>query len=296
MTIPIRKYTCVNPIGCVEKNKAVLWASAEKLRSNLEASDYKHIVLGLIGLKYVVEFGIKNGIIVDKSVLWSEILNEYNGKNIGTGINNSIITLETDNEKLNGIFPRVYDDADIDQEKLFSLFGIFHDHFTFDSQSESDSFGEVYEYFLGKFAEAEGRRGGEYFTPREVVELMVKCLSPESQSSIYDPCCGSGGIFVQCDSTYNTEKAMKFYGQEAVGTTWRICKMNMTVRGLDVDLGQNCADTFTNDIHRDDKFDYIITNPPFNLKEWGGPFSDERWCLGTPSKRNANSTHYPSLE
>ena len=282
------RYTTTNPHSIVAVNKSVLWESAERLRSNLEASDYKHIVLGLIGLKFTIEFGEKSGLKINPAISWTQIFKDYNRKEIGVGLNNSIEILENENPSLKDVFPRVYEDPDLDQKKLFHLVETFDREFVFNDDSESDTFGEVYEYFLGKFAEVEGRRGGEFFTPREVVELMLKCIRPKPQSSIYDPCCGSGGMFVRSHESYGLNNKLEFYGQEAVGTTWRLCKMNMIVRGLQVNIGERCADTFSNNVHNGKKFDYVFTNPPFNLKEWGGPFDDERWFIGKPSKGNAN--------
>ena len=298
-------------IGFEEK----LWAMADKLRGSMDASEYKHVVLGLLFLKYVSdsfeelydqlkeeewadpedkdEYLAENIFWVPKEARWSHIKENAKKPEIGQIIDEAMIAIEKENESLRGVLPKNFARPDLDKARL----GETIDMFSFrvgDKESRSkDVLGRVYEYFLGKFASAEGKGGGEFYTPMSVVKLLVEMLEPY-KGRVYDPCCGSGGMFVQSEKFVEEHQGklgdIAVYGQESNPTTWKLAKMNLAIRGIDANLGSQNADTFHNDLHKRLKADYILANPPFNISDWGGERlqDDLRWKYGTPPNGNAN--------
>lgn len=298
-------------IGFEEK----LWAMADKLRGSMDASEYKHVVLGLLFLKYVSdsfeelydqlkeeewadpedkdEYLAENIFWVPKEARWSHIKENAKKPEIGQIIDEAMIAIEKENESLRGVLPKNFARPDLDKTRL----GETIDMFSFrvgDKESRSkDVLGRVYEYFLGKFASAEGKGGGEFYTPMSVVKLLVEMLEPY-KGRVYDPCCGSGGMFVQSENFVEEHQGklgdIAVYGQESNPTTWKLAKMNLAIRGIDANLGAQNADTFHNDLHKRLKADYILANPPFNISDWGGERlqDDLRWKFGTPPPGNAN--------
>ncbi|WP_147535629.1 type I restriction-modification system subunit M [Bacillus marasmi] len=298
-------------IGFEEK----LWSMADKLRGSMDASEYKNVVLGLLFLKYVSdsfeekydelakdeyadpedkdEYLAENIFWVPKEARWSYIKDNAKKPEIGQLIDKAMIAIEKENSSLQGVLPKNYARPALDKMRL----GETVDLFSFkvgDADSRSkDVLGRVYEYFLSKFASAEGKGGGEFYTPSSVVRLLVEMLQPY-KGRIYDPCCGSGGMFVQSEKFVEEHQGrlgdIAVYGQESNPTTWRLCKMNLAIRGIDGNIGSHNADTFLNDLHKGLKADYILANPPFNIKDWGGEklSEDVRWQFGVPPIGNAN--------
>ncbi|MFD1037788.1 type I restriction-modification system subunit M [Virgibacillus byunsanensis] len=298
-------------IGYEEK----LWQMADKLRGSMDSSEYKHVVLGLLFLKYVSdafeekyvelendeyadpedqdEYLAENIFWVPKEARWAHIKENAKQPNIGQVIDDAMIAIEKNNESLRGVLPKDYARQALDKTRL----GETIDLFSFkvgDAESRSqDVLGRVYEYFLSKFASAEGKNGGEFYTPNSVVKLLVEMLEPY-KGRVYDPCCGSGGMFVQSEKFVDEHQGrlgdIAVYGQEFNATTWKLCKMNLAIRGIDGNIGEFNADTFHNDLHKGLKADYILANPPFNVSDWGGDKlrEDVRWQFGTPPVGNAN--------
>lgn len=296
-----------------------LWATADKMRNNMDPAEYKHVVLGLIFLKYIsdsfeeVYKQIKadpdyyegqeedKDAYVGESVFWvpKEARWEYLKSNakkpeIGKMIDDAMVAIEKDNATLKGVLSKNYARPDLDKVRLGELIDLVGTIGLGDKESRSkDVLGRVYEYFLGRFASAEGKGGGEFFTPQCVVKLLVEMLEP-FKGRVYDPCCGSGGMFVQSERFAEAHGGSKHdisvYGQESNPTTWRLCKMNLAIRGIEGNLGPHNADTFHNDLHKDLKADYILANPPFNISDWGGERlkDDVRWKYGVPPAGNAN--------
>lgn len=292
-----------------------LWAMADKLRGSMDASEYKHVVLGLLFLKYVSdsfeelydqlkeeewaepedkdEYLAENIFWVPKEARWFHIKENAKKPEIGQIIDEAMIAIERENESLRGVLPKNFARPELDKTRL----GETIDMFSFrvgDKESRSkDVLGRVYEYFLGKFARAEGKGGGEFYTPMTVVKLLVEMLEPY-KGRVYDPCCGSGGMFVQSEKFVEEHQGklgdIAVYGQESNPTTWKLAKMNLAIRGIDANLGSKNADTFHNDLHKRLKADYILANPPFNISDWGGERlqDDLRWKYGTPPNGNAN--------
>ncbi|MFA6098309.1 MAG: class I SAM-dependent DNA methyltransferase [Patescibacteria group bacterium] len=299
--------------------EATLWAAADKMRNNMDPGEYKHVVLGLIFIKYISDAfeEIYNKIKADpdhyegqeedrdaytsESVFWvpQDARWEYLKSNakkpeIGKLVDDAMVAIEKDNPSLKGVLPKSYARPDLDKVRLGELIDLISTIGLGDKESRSkDILGGVYEYFLGRFASAEGKGGGEYFTPKSVVKLLVEMLEPY-KGRVYDPCCGSGGMFVQSEKFVETHGGSRhdlaIYGQESNPTTWRLCKMNLAIRGIEGDLGPHNADTFHNDLHKELKADYILANPPFNISDWGGERlkDDVRWSLGVPPAGNAN--------
>jgi len=260
--------------------KATLWKAAEKLRGSLSASQYKDVVLGLVFLKRASDSH------------WNFLVDNVKADNIGRLVDDAMGAVMTANPALAGMLPRLYEN--LDQRRLGELvhmlngapFDPSHGH------RARDLMGEVYEYFLGNFARAEGRRGGEFFTPPSVVRVIVEVLEPSS-GRVYDPCCGSGGMFVQtgdfiAEHDGDTAK-VTIFGQESVEQTWRMAKMNLAVHGIDdKGLGTRWGDTFVLDRHAGVQMDYVMANPPFNIKDWARDVRDPRWRFGVPPAANAN--------
>ncbi len=295
-----------------------LWSAADKMRNNMDPAEYKHVVLGLIFLKYISDaftemrevfiaeegydgmeedkdaYTGENVFWVPKEARWDYLKANAKKPEIGKMIDDAMIAIEKDNPSLKGVLAKNYARPDLDKVRLGELIDLMSTIGLGDKESRSkDVLGRVYEYFLGRFAGAEGKGGGEFFTPQSVVKLLVEMLEPY-KGRIYDPCCGSGGMFVQSEKFVEAHGGNKhdlaIYGQESNPTTWRLCKMNLAIRGIDGNLGSQNADTFHNDLHKDLKADFILANPPFNISDWGGERlkDDVRWKHGVPPAGNAN--------
>lgn len=296
-----------------------LWATADKMRNNMDPAEYKHVVLGLIFLKYISDSfdEVYNKIISDpdhydgqeedtdaylaenvfwvpKEARWEHLKASAKKPEIGKILDDAMISIEKDNPDLRGVLSKNYARPELDKMRLGELIDLIGTIGLGDKESRSkDVLGRVYEYFLGRFASAEGKGGGEFFTPQSVVKLLVEMIEPY-KGRIYDPCCGSGGMFVQSEKFIESHGGnthdLAIYGQESNPTTWRLCKMNLAIRGIAGNLGSHNADTFHNDLHKDLKADFILANPPFNISDWGGDRlrDDVRWKYGAPSVGNAN--------
>lgn len=297
--------------------EAELFKAADKLRGNMEPSDYKHVALGLIFLKYISDafeskhteilaseypedaeerdmYTAENIFWVPQEARWSYLKDNAKLPTIGTLIDDAMRAIEKDNESLKGVLPKDYARPALNKIMLGELIDLFSNiNLNENGDSSKDVLGRVYEYFLGQFAGAEGKRGGEFYTPRSVVRVLVEMLEPYS-GRVYDPCCGSGGMFVQSE-TFMREHGGRLgdiavYGQESNYTTWRLAKMNLAVRGIDSDIRWNNEGSFHKDELRDERFDFILANPPFNVSDWGGDKlrEDGRWKYGIPPVGNAN--------
>ncbi|MCZ2903246.1 type I restriction-modification system subunit M [Burkholderia thailandensis] len=296
--------------------EAELFKAADKLRGNMEPSDYKHVALGLIFLKYISdafeakhkallaedaqaaedkdEYLADNVFWVPKEARWSHLQANAKLPTIGTLIDDAMRAIEKDNESLKGVLPKDYARPALNKVMLGELIDLISGiALNEDGDRSKDILGRVYEYFLGQFAGAEGKRGGEFYTPRSVVRVLVEMLEPYS-GRVYDPCCGSGGMFVQSEKFVQEHGGrvgdIAIYGQESNYTTWRLAKMNLAVRGIDSDIRWNNEGSFHKDELRDLKADYVLANPPFNISDWGGDRlrEDVRWKFGVPPVGNAN--------
>ena len=296
--------------------EADLFKAADKLRGNMEPSDYKHVALGLIFLKYISdafeakhkallaedaqaaedkdEYLADNVFWVPKEARWSHLQAGAKLPSIGTLIDDAMRAIEKDNESLKGVLPKDYARPALNKVMLGELIDLISGIALGEEGDRSkDILGRVYEYFLSQFAGAEGKRGGEFYTPRSVVRVLVEMLEPYS-GRVYDPCCGSGGMFVQSEKFVHEHGGrigdIAIYGQESNYTTWRLAKMNLAVRGIDSDIRWNNEGSFHKDELRDLKADYILANPPFNISDWGGDRlrEDVRWKFGAPPVGNAN--------
>ncbi|MBX3245551.1 MAG: SAM-dependent DNA methyltransferase [Myxococcales bacterium] len=295
-----------------------LWQAADKLRGSMDASEYKHVVLGLIFLKYVSDaFEQRRAEVLADEFADAEDRDEYEGKNvfwvppearwehlrgrakspeIGVLIDAAMDAIERENKTLRGTLPKDYARPAVDKTRLGELLDLLSDVALVDENKDhrsTDLLGRVYEYFLGRFASAEGRGGGEFYTPQSVVRVLVEMLEPYS-GRVYDPCCGSGGMFVQSEKFVEEHGGKKsdlsIYGQEWNATTWKLAKMNLAIRGIEANLGDQWGDTFREDKHKGLKADYVLANPPFNISDWGGEHlrDDPRWKYGVPPAGNAN--------
>lgn len=293
-----------------------LWQAADKLRSNMDAAEYKHVVLGLIFLKYVSdsftekyeqlkaegygdeedrdEYLADNIFWVPKEARWETIKAHATNPDIGKVIDAAMETIEKENDSLKGVLTKNYARQELDKTRLGELVTLFTNIDVGSSAAqEKDVLGRVYEYFLGKFASAEGKLGGEFYTPSCVVRTLVEMIEP-FDGQIYDPCCGSGGMFCQSARFVKEHQGnirdISIFGQESNPTTWKLAKMNLAIRGLEANLGQHNADTFHDDLHKTLKANYILANPPFNVSDWGGERlqDDIRWKYGIPPAGNAN--------
>lgn len=292
-----------------------LWASANKMRGKMDASEYKHVVLPLVFLKYISdsfedlhanlvsrgrnpeirdEYIAKGVFWVPEKARWSGIVRQATDPSIGIVIDDAMEAIERDNPELRNVLPKNFGNSDLSSRVLgevVTLFGNLPSFGDEDARSK-DVIGRVYEYFIGKFAEAEKKGGGEFYTPRSVVRLMVEMLQPY-QGRIYDGCCGSGGMFIQSlkfMEAHSGRVNAAVYGQEANPTTWRLAKMNLAIRRIDANLSDGDYDTMLNDQFPDLRADYAIVNPPFNIKDWGynSLQNDPRWMYGVPPEKNAN--------
>ena len=308
-----------------------LWQAADKMRGHMDPAEYKHVVLGLIFLKYISdafeerrkqletqvsepssEYYIKEeparyGVIEDrdeylsenifwvpKEARWSYLQANAKQPSIGKLVDDAMIAIEKENPKLKGVLPKDYARPTLDKHTLGELIDLIGTIGLGDAESRSkDILGRVYEYFLGRFASAEGKGGGEFYTPQSVVKILVEIIEPY-RGRVYDPCCGSGGMFVQSEKFVEAHGGRKrdisIYGQESNPTTWRLCNMNLAIRGIDCNIGSHHADSFRQDIHKDLKADYMLANPPFNVSDWKGELlrEDVRWKYGMPPVSNAN--------
>ena len=296
--------------------EAQLWSTADKLRGNMEPSDYKHVALGLIFLKYISdafeakraellkeeladaedpeEYLAENVFWVPKEARWSHLQAKAKQPTIGKVIDDAMLAIEARNASLKGVLPKDYARPALNKVMLGELIDLVSGIGMAEEADRSrDILGRVYEYFLGSFAGAEGKRGGEFYTPRSVVRLLVEMLEPY-KGRVYDPCCGSGGMFVQSEKFVEEHGGrigdIAIYGQESNYTTWRLAKMNLAVRGIDADIRWNNEGSFHKDELQDLKADYILANPPFNISDWGGDRlrEDTRWKFGAPPVGNAN--------
>jgi type I restriction enzyme M protein len=297
--------------------EAELWQAADKLRGHLDAADYKSVVLGLIFLKYVSDmfeqvrarveaeglddpedrdvYLAERVFWVPKEARWKSLQDNAKQESIGNLIDAAMESIEKDNPTLKGMLPGNYGRATLDKRRLGDLVDLVSNKINFaDEESrKQDTLGRVYEYFLSQFASQEGRKGGEFYTPRSVVRVLVEMLAPY-KGRVFDPCCGSGGMFVQSEKFVEAHGGrigdLSVYGQESNPNTFKLAKMNLAIRGIEGDLGKQPADSFHNDQHPDLKADYILANPPFNMSDWGGDSlrEDKRWKYGAPPVGNAN--------
>jgi type I restriction enzyme M protein len=308
-----------------------LWKAADKMRSNMDAAEYKHIVLGLIFLKYISdafeekrvlliketsdpksnlytlkdkdrdfivedkdEYAAENIFFVPKKARWPYLQTNAKQPNIGKLIDDAMDEIEKLNPTLKGVLPKNYARQSLDKQRLGELIDLIGTIGLGDKENRSkDILGRVYEYFLGQFADAEGKKGGQFYTPRSIVQLLIQMLEPY-KGRVFDPCCGSGGMFVQSEKFVQAHGGkindISIYGQESNQTTWRLCKMNLAIRGIDSNIAWNNEGSFLNDAHRDLRADFVIANPPFNDSDWKGDQlrDDVRWKFGTPPTGNAN--------
>ena len=303
-----RKKTTDNgaALGFEEK----LWLAADKLRGSMDASEYKHVVLGLVFLKYISdafeehrakllgqagadpedrdEYRADNVFWVPTEARWTGLQAKAKQAAVGTLVDKAMEAIERENTALKRVLPKDYASPDLDKTRLGELIDLIGTIGLGDEASRSkDVLGRVYEYFLGKFAGVEGKGGGEFYTPPSVVKLLVEMIEPY-KGRVYDPCCGSGGMFVQSEKFIAAHGGrptdISIFGQESNPTTWRLCKMNLAIRGIECNLGDLHGDTFHNDQHKDLKADYVLANPPFNVSDWGGDRlrEDARWKYGPP--------------
>jgi len=303
-----------------------LWKAADTLRGQIDAAEYKHIVLGLLFIKYISdsfdsrrddlrvelesdgingeqlerllesrdEYTAERVFWVPPEARWANLQNQATRSDIATLIDEAILAVERDNANLKGKLPRDYARRGIEPVKMTGLIGLIADiGFKGSRKHARDMLGRVYEYFLGKFAAAEGKLGGEFYTPRSVVRVLVEMLEPY-EGRIYDPACGSGGMFVQSEKFVEAHGGQRtdvsIFGQESNPTTWRLAHMNLAINGIEAKLGDQPADTFLRDQHPDLKADFVLANPPFNVSDWSGQLlrGDKRWAYGDPPVGNAN--------
>lgn len=308
-----------------------LWAAADKLRGHMDPSEYKHTVLGLIFLKYISdrfethrsklesemddphsplyiaeekgryaaledrdEYTAENVFWVPSAARWINLQNQAKDARIGVLIDEAMVLIERENPSLKGVLPKNFGRPELDKTLLGELLDLIGGIALGDEVSQKqDVLGRVYEYFLAKFAGAEGKGGGQFYTPSSVVRVLVEMLEPY-EGRVFDPCCGSGGMFVQSEKFVKQHGGrigdISIYGQESNATTWRLAKMNLAIRSIEADLGESHADSFHRDLHPDLKAHFILANPPFNDSDWGGERleNDPRWKFGIPPKSNAN--------
>ncbi|PLS28626.1 type I restriction-modification system subunit M [Bifidobacterium parmae] len=305
------KKTSTKALGFEEQ----IWDAACKLRGNIDASEYKNVVLGLIFLKYISDnFEAKHAELVEEGEGFEEDRDEYTSENIfwvpkearwetvataahtpevGKVIDESMRLIEQENKKLKGILPKNFARPELDKRRLGEVVDLFTNVKMAESGDTHDLLGRTYEYCLSQFAAQEGKNAGEFYTPKCVVKTLVNVIEP-FKGRVYDPACGSGGMFVQSAEFVRNHQGninnISVYGQESNPTTWKMAMMNLAIRGIDADLGPKNDDTFFNDLHRTERFDYILANPPFNLSDWGGDKlkDDPRWEYGVPPEGNAN--------
>lgn len=309
--MPRKKTDNTAEIGFEEQ----IWRAADKLRGNIDASEYKNVVLGLIFLKYISdkfdqryqelveegegfeedrdEYTYENIFFVPEGARWKNIAAAAHTPEIGKVIDEAMRLIEAENDRLKNILPKNFARQELDKRRLGDVVDLFTNVQMAEKGDTRDILGRTYEYCLAKFAEAEGKNAGEFYTPACVVKTLVEVIEPY-HGRVYDPCCGSGGMFVQSTEFVKRHQGnindLAIYGQESNPTTWKMATMNLAIRGIDADLGKFNADTFFNDVHKTEKFDFILANPPFNLSDWGGDRlkDDHRWEYGIPPEGNAN--------
>lgn len=312
-----------------------LWEAADLLRGNMDPAEYKHVVLGLLFLKYISdafetrrdelreavadpgsdyyvadparreeevghlladrdEYTLAHVFWVPEEARWPHLRGRAKQDTIGKALDDAMDAIEAENPRLTGVLPKVFARPGLNKDNLGKLIDLFSNlDLHGERQEAQDLLGRVYEYFLGRFASAEGRGGGEFYTPETVVRLLVEMIEPY-RGRVYDPCCGSGGMFVQSvrfvQAHGGGRDQVSVYGQESNYTTWRLAQMNLAIRGIEADLGDRHADTFREDLHPDLRADFILANPPFNVSEWHGDQleDDPRWEYGVPPRGNAN--------
>ncbi|WP_289367374.1 type I restriction-modification system subunit M [Pantoea stewartii] len=301
--------------------EVILWKAADKLRKNIDAAEYKHVVLGLIFLKYISdsfeshyellkvgegefagadpedkdEYTAYNVFFVPELARWSYLISKAKLPEIGKLVDDAMELIEAGNPQLKGVLPKVYARQNLDATVLGELIDLIGNIALGDAKARSaDVLGHVFEYFLGEFALAEGKQGGQFYTPKSIVSLLVNMLEPY-KGRVFDPCCGSGGMFVQSEKFVEAHQGniddISIYGQESNQTTWRLAKMNLAIRGINSEhVRWNSEGSFLNDAHKDLKSDFIIANPPFNVSDWSGELlrKDARWQHGIPPAGNAN--------
>ena len=321
-----------------QRLEPTLWAAADKLRGNMDAAEYKHVALGLIFLKYISdafeefrgklkqdienpeselyvkkpedrlatledrdEYVAANIFWVPKEARWQHLLANAKQPTIGKTLDDAMIAIERDNPSLKGVLPKDYARPALDKQRLGEVIDLIGNIGLGDKDSRSkDILGRVYEYFLAQFASAEGKKGGQFYTPRPVVQLLVEMLAPY-KGRVFDPCCGSGGMFVQSVKFVNAHASgngnggkakgdISIYGQESNNTTWRLAKMNLAIRGIEANIVWNEQGSFHGDAFKDLRADFVLANPPFNDSDWGGERlrDDVRWKYGVPPAGNAN--------
>jgi type I restriction enzyme M protein len=309
-----KRRTADNGLG--REMERTLWAAADKLRGAMDAAEYKHVVLGLIFLKYISdafeakhaeleaereqgaepedpdEYRAFNIFWVPKEARWWFLQASAKQPAIGKLVDEAMVAIERDNPALKGVLPKDYNRPGLDKQRLGELIDLIGTIGLGDPENKArDLLGRVYEYFLAQFASAEGKKGGQFYTPRAIVQLLVEMLAPY-KGRVLDPCCGSGGMFVQSEKFVEAHGGrigdISIYGQESNHTTWRLCAMNLAIRGIDARITH--GDSFHNDQHKDLKADYVLANPPFNDSDWGGDRlrKNLRWKFGTPPAGNAN--------
>ncbi|MBF0611734.1 MAG: SAM-dependent DNA methyltransferase [Magnetococcales bacterium] len=317
----------------LEDIEKTLWAAADKLRANMDAAEYKHLVLGLIFVKYISDtfssrqqelqrrfmdpkdefhlsdatpaslkeeleerdyYTAANVFWVPEAARWQTLRSSAKQPQIGRLMDDALALIEAENPKLKGVLDKRYARAQLPDGKLGELIDLISTiGFNTDAGQARDVLGQVYEYFLGQFANAEGKKGGQFYTPSSIVKTLVAVLAPH-HGKVYDPCCGSGGMFVQSEKFIEAHGGKRgdaaIYGQESNPTTWRLAAMNLAIRGIDGNLGREPADTFTKNQHPDLRADFILANPPFNVSDWwhGSLAGDPRWIYGEPPAGNAN--------
>jgi len=305
----------------VEQFEKTLFKAADKLRKNMDAAEYKHIVLGLIFLKYISdsfeelhakikdgagdfsgadpedvdEYRAENVFFVPQTARWSYLHSRAKLPSIGKDVDDAMEAIEKENPTLKGILPKVYARPNLDKAALGGLIDLIGNIAIGDAAAKSkDLLGRVYEYFLGEFANAEGKKGGQFYTPKSIVRVIVEMIEPY-KGRVYDPCCGSGGMFIMSEKFVESHQGnvddISIYGQESNQTTYRLCRMNLAIRGIDgSQVKWNTEGSFLNDAHKDLKADFILANPPFNDSDWSGQLlqNDPRWKYGVPPASNAN--------
>jgi len=310
-----------NNNGRQENFEQTLFKAADKLRKNIDAAEYKHIALGLVFLKYISdsfeslhnkliegkgdykgadpedadEYRAENVFFVPPTARWSYLHSRAKLPSIGKDVDNAMEAIEKENPSLKGILPKVFARPNLDKAALGGLIDLIGNIALGDEAAKSkDILGRVYEYFLGEFANAEGKKGGQFYTPKSIVRLMVEMIEPY-KGRVFDPCCGSGGMFVMSEKFIESHKGkiddISIYGQESNQTTYRLCRMNLAIRQIDgSQVKWNNEGSFLNDAHKDLKADFILANPPFNDSDWSGELlaKDARWKYGIPPASNAN--------
>lgn len=292
-----------------------IWDAACKLRGNIDASEYKNVVLGLIFLKYVSDsfdlrhqelmeendgfeeerdaYAESNTFWIPKEARWERVAAAAHMPEVGKVIDESMRRIEQENGRLKNVLPKNFARPELDKRRLGDVVDLFTNVKMAERGNSHDLLGRTYEYCLAQFASQEGKNAGEFYTPRCVVQTLVSVIEP-FKGRVYDPCCGSGGMFVQSAEFVKVHQGsisdISVYGQESNPTTWKMATMNLAIRGIDADLGPTNADTFFNDLHKTERFDFVLANPPFNLSDWGGDKlrDDPRWDYGVPPEKNAN--------